>query len=149
MKKKYTLTLLIILSILILSGCTANETGNSLHAFTERMNNFNENYSLSENGYIFNDSKLVYIADCLEIKEESLQMIKENSDLLIMPLTILKSQWAKPYHMGLEKLLEYVNIIKPKKTIINHMAVECDYDVVNSLTPENAFPAYDNLVVEF
>ncbi len=101
------------------------------------------------NGYIFNDSKLVYIADCLEIKEESLQMIKENSDLLIMPLTILKSQWAKPYHMGLEKLLEYVNIIKPKKTIINHMAVECDYDVVNSLTPENAFPAYDNLVVEF
>ena len=29
------------------------------------------------------------------------------------------------------------------------MAVECDYDNVNDLTPENVFPAFDNMVIEF
>ena len=101
------------------------------------------------NGYIFNDNKLVYIADCLQIEEDSLSIIEEKSDLMVMPLTILETKWEKPYHMGLEKLLEYVNLVKPCKTIINHMATECDYDNVNALTPENVVPAYDNMVVKF
>lgn len=40
----------------VLSGCAVSETGNSLHAFTERMNKISESYSLTENGYIFNDT---------------------------------------------------------------------------------------------
>ena len=101
------------------------------------------------NGYIFNDNQLIYVADCLEIGDESLQLIKTNPKLMVMPLTIIHSKWEKPYHMGLEKILEYVNLMKPCKTVINHMASECDYDEVNNLTPENVFPAYDNMVVEF
>ena len=40
----------------VLSGCAVSETGNSLHAFTERMNKISESYSLTENGYIFNNT---------------------------------------------------------------------------------------------
>ena len=108
-----------------------------------------EGHPLLSNGYIFNDGELVYIADCNEISQESLRLIEKNPKLMVMPLTVIKSNWIKPYHMGLEKLLEYVNIIRPCKTIINHMASECDYDNVNNLTPENVYPAYDNMVVEF
>ena len=108
-----------------------------------------EGHPLLSNGYVFNDGELVYIADCNEISQESLRLIEKNPKLMVMPLTVIKSNWIKPYHMGLEKLLEYVNIIRPCKTIINHMASECDYDNVNNLTPENVYPAYDNMVVEF
>ena len=40
----------------VLSGCAVFETGNSLYAFTERMNKISESYSLTENGYIFNNT---------------------------------------------------------------------------------------------
>ncbi len=106
-------------------------------------------HPVTTNGYIFNDNELVYIADCLQIEDTSLRLIEKNPKLMVMPLTIIQSKWEKPYHMGLEKLLEYVNIIEPCKMVINHMAVECDYDNVNNLTPENVLPAYDNMVVEF
>ena len=106
-------------------------------------------HPVTTNGYIFNDNELVYIADCLQIEDISLRLIEKNPKLMVMPLTVIQSKWEKPYHMGLEKLLEYVNIIEPCKMVINHMAVECDYDNINNLTPENVLPAYDNMVVEF
>ncbi len=100
-------------------------------------------------GYAFNDGEIVYIADCKEILEKAFDKIKVRPKLMIMPLTVIKSHYQKFYHMELDKLLEYVNLIKPERTIINHMAIECDYDMVNALTPSNVFPAYDNMVVEF
>ena len=56
MKKKYILPFLAVFLMLFSGGCDVSETGNSLHAFTERMNKISETYSLTENGYIFNDN---------------------------------------------------------------------------------------------
>lgn len=108
-----------------------------------------EGHIVTSVGYAFNDGEIVYIADCKEILSEALDKIKVRPKLMIMPLTVIKSHYQKFYHMELDKLLEYVNLIKPERTIINHMAIECDYDTVNNLTPSNVFPAYDNMVVEF
>ena len=108
-----------------------------------------EGHPIQSSGYVFNDGELVYIADCNEISQENLRFINKNPKLMVMPLTVIKSNWKKPYHMGLEKMIEYVNMFKPCKAVINHMASECDYDNVNNLTPENVYPAYDNMVVEF
>lgn len=105
-----------------------------------------EGHSLQSNGYIFNDGDVVYISDCCSIPEKSLALIKKHPKLLVMPLTTINAQ---KYHMGLDKVLGYVNVIKPLRTIVNHMAVECDYDNVNVLTPDNVEPAYDNMLVEF
>lgn len=102
-------------------------------------------HTAKSSGYVFNGGEIVYIADCKEIPDESLSFIKKRPELLIMPLTTIVPQ---PYHMGLDKLLEYVNIIQPRQTIINHMAIECDYDCVNAITPANVCPAYDNMIVE-
>lgn len=96
-------------------------------------------------GYIFNDGEIVYIADCKGISETGLAQIKQRPQLLVLPLTTPEGQTT---HMGLDKLLEYVNIIKPYKTIINHMAIECDYDAINALTPFDVMPAYDNMAVD-
>ncbi len=108
-----------------------------------------DGHLVPSNGYIFNDGEIVHIADCREITQSALEKIKIRPKLMIIPLTTINSNYAKTSHMGLDKVLEYVNLIKPERTIINHMAVECDYDYVNALTPSHVFPAYDNMVVEF
>lgn len=53
MAKKCITPLLLILFILILGGCAVSETGNSLYAFTERMNKISDSYSLNQDGYIY------------------------------------------------------------------------------------------------
>ena len=101
------------------------------------------------NGYIFNDGEIVYVADCREISEVGLHKIKTTPKILVLPLTTPNAGYAKISHMGLDKVLEYVNLIKPERAIINHMAAECDYDEINSLTPANTFAAFDNMVIEY
>jgi phosphoribosyl 1,2-cyclic phosphate phosphodiesterase len=102
-------------------------------------------HPVTTNGYIFNDNELVYIADCLQIEDTSLRLIEKNPKLMVMPLTSIKSKWKKHYHMGLENLLEYVRIINPDRTIINHMAVESDYATVYSQCPNGVEPAFDTM----
>lgn len=105
-----------------------------------------KDHPLHSTGYIINGGDIVYIADCKKISEEGLKMIPQNPRILILPLTTLVPQ---PSHMGLEQVMSYIDMIKPQTAIINHMAVECDYDNINRLTPDNVFPAYDNMVIEF
>lgn len=103
-------------------------------------------HALSSNGYIFNGGEIVYVSDCRKILPEGLKIITKKPKLLILPLTTITPQ---NYHMGLKEVLQYIKLIDADKTIINHMAVECDYDAVNKLTPDNTFPAYDNMIIEF
>lgn len=106
-------------------------------------------HNLPSAGYVFNDGELVYIADCCAISENALEKIKVRPKLMIMPLTTVENHYVKKVHMDLDKVLKYVNLIKPERTILNHMAIECDYNCVNALTPENVEPAYDNMVIDF
>ena len=101
------------------------------------------------NGYVFNDGEVVYVADCREISASGLEKIKVKPKVLVLPLTTPNAGYAKISHMGLDKVLEYVNLIQPEKAVVNHMASECDYDEVSKLTPENVFVGYDNMVIEF
>lgn len=55
MKNKCILTTLVAV-IFMLTGCSLSSEGNTLHGFTQRMNEYPENYNLTESGYIF-DSK--------------------------------------------------------------------------------------------
>ena len=108
-----------------------------------------EGHLVPSNGYIFNDGEVVYVADCQAISEVGLKKIKVKPKVLVLPLTTPNAGYAKISHMGLDKVLEYVNLIKPERTILNHMAAECDYDEINESTPSSVFAAFDNMVVEY
>lgn len=101
------------------------------------------------NGYVFNDGEVVYVADCQEISQAGLKKIKTKPKVLVLPLTTPNAGYAKISHMGLDKVLEYVNLIQPEKAILNHMASECDYDEISRLTPSNVLVAFDNMMIEF
>ena len=57
MKKQILSILIIILSILTLNGCVFSTTGESLEAFSRRMNEINESYNMTSEGYIIDTEK--------------------------------------------------------------------------------------------
>lgn len=95
-------------------------------------------------GYIFNDGEVVYIPDFKEIAEKSYQHILRRPKLLVIPLT---TPYGQLTHAGLEDVLQVVERVNPERTVINHMASECDYDWVNEVTPDNVEPAYDGMEI--
>ena len=97
-------------------------------------------------GYIFNDGEVVFIADFREIPEHSLSLIKRQPEVLIMPLT---TPSGTRFHASLDKLLDYHEKLSPKRMIINHMAVESDYNEVYSHCPSNVEPAFDGMEIIF
>ena len=86
-------------------------------------------HNLESSGYIFNDGEVVYISDCRDIPDSALKLITKQPEVLIMPLTTPN---GTKHHMGLDDLLKYVKKINPKRTLINHMATESDYQNIST-----------------
>ena len=97
-------------------------------------------HNIESTGYIFNDGEIVFIADFREIPDSALSLIKRQPEVLIMPLTTPK---GTRFHASFNNLLDYHEKINPKRMIINHMAVESDYNEVYSHCPPGVEPAFD------
>lgn len=97
-------------------------------------------------GYIINN-EVVHLADFKELSASAEKRIAQiKPKLMVFPLTIIDNH---RYHLGLEKVLYYIDKFKPEHVVLNHMASECDYDYVNNHTPSNVEPAFDNLKLEW
>ena len=105
-----------------------------------------QGHNVECSGYIFNDGEVVHISDFRDIPESAFEFIKRRPEVLIMPLTTPE---GTRFHAGLTTLLEYAERIKAKKTIITHMAVECDYAAVKAQCPAGVEPAYDGYETEW
>lgn len=102
-------------------------------------------HNVESSGYIFNDGEVVIISDFREIPESAFAFIKKTPEVLVMPLTTLH---GTRFHAGFEDLLSYAERLDAKKTIITHMAVECDYADVYARCPRGMEPGYDGMVLE-
>lgn len=128
MKKKYLLPLLPTLLILLFCGCTVRETGNSLHAFTERMNKISESYSLTENGYIFNDTnKTLTRFYKFDVNEIMVQFTcDENNNLSRLDLVFANDCTKNPQELKFIKdcITAYINNTEKQTDLMN----ELDFD---------------------
>ena len=52
-----------------------------------------------------------------------------------------------PSHFNFYELLDFVNVIKPKKTILTNLGIQMDYNQLKKRLPKNIIPAYDGLVI--
>ena len=102
-----------------------NHNHGSIDAQTYRINNFA--YST--------DLKKFYNSDIEKLK---------NLDLWIVGL--LRND-PHPTHAGFEKIIEYINYIKPKKTILTHMAALLDEEELNSRLPDNVIAGHDGMEI--
>ena len=103
-------------------------------------------HNLPSYGYIIND-EIVHLSDFKILSNSAIKRIKEiKPKLLVMPLTVPTTH---VYHVGLEEAMNYVKMFDVEKVIFNHMASECDYDVINESTPDYVTPAYDGMKLEW
>lgn len=57
MKSRFFNLFCLFLSLITLCGCSFSNSGESLEAFSQRMNSLNENYNMNSNGYIIDTSQ--------------------------------------------------------------------------------------------
>jgi phosphoribosyl 1,2-cyclic phosphate phosphodiesterase len=52
-----------------------------------------------------------------------------------------------PTHPHLSQVLEWVEQLKPKRTVLTHLDNTMDYDTLVEELPEGVEPGYDNMVI--
>jgi phosphoribosyl 1,2-cyclic phosphate phosphodiesterase len=92
--------------------------------------------------YIIN-RELAYISDVSEILKKDLKYFKKLKYLIIDCL------WYNfhPSHFNLEKSLNLIDYLKPKKAILTNLSPVLDYKVLKKLVPKNVIPAHDGLTI--
>lgn len=92
-------------------------------------------------------SKMAYITDCREIPEEVLKTLRD-SKLELLFLDCLRYE-PHSTHLHFDLSLEYIQAIKPAKTILIHMGHEIDYlQILGDLrmrSMKNILPAVDGM----
>lgn len=92
--------------------------------------------------YMIN-KKLAYASDI------SLFYKKDYKRLTKLDYLIIDCLWYKNHsaHLNLDQVLELVNIITPKKTILTNMHSDLDYDQLKKKLPKIIIPGYDGMIV--
>ena len=121
----------------------ANVLQNSFSINNIKIQTFKHNHgSIDVQTYKFKN--FAYSTDIKKFYEKDLDKLK-NLDLWIVGLL---REDPHPSHAGFEQIIEYVNYIKPKKTILTHMTALLDEKTLISKCPNNVFPGYDGLEIE-
>jgi phosphoribosyl 1,2-cyclic phosphate phosphodiesterase len=94
-------------------------------------------------GYRFGAA--AYLTDMSDIPEESLPLLK---DLDILILDALRRE-PHPSHSHLDKSIELVNKIAPKRAFFTHISHDLDHEATNATLPANIRLARDGLQLDF
>ena len=95
---------------------------------------------IKSQSFIVNKS-CAYVSDCSKIYDNDLKFFHKLKYFVIDCLRIQKH----PSHLNLNKVLELVKIIKPKKTILTNLHSDLDYNSLLKILPKNIVPAYDGM----
>ena len=91
----------------------------------------------------FRINNFAYSTDIKNFYENDLDKLK-NLDLWIVGLLRYDSH---PSHAGFDQILDYINYLKPKRTLFTHMTALLDQEELLSKCPENVEPAYAGLEI--
>ncbi len=92
----------------------------------------------------FKIGNFAYSTDLKKFYDNDIDKLK-NLDLWIVGLL---REDDHPAHAGFDKIIEYINYIKPKKTIFTHMTALLDEVKLKSKCPKNVYPGYDGMVID-
>ena len=90
--------------------------------------------------YIINN-KIAYISDSNKIYDQDIKYFKNLKFLVIDCLRFEKH----PSHFNLEDVLNIVNFLKPKITILTNLHSDLDYNHLLKILPNKIIPGYDGL----
>lgn len=87
---------------------------------------------------------MAYSTDCVEMPDESLDKL-EGLDLFIVDCLRFEPHMT---HANFDKAMSWVELLRPKHTVLTHMNHMVDYDVIRARCPAGVEPAYDGLSIE-
>ncbi len=94
-------------------------------------------------GYRFGSA--AYLTDMSDIPPESLPLL-QGLDILILDALRAKPH---PSHSHLEKSVEFVNLLQPKRAFFTHMGHDIDHATTEAALPPHIRLAYDGLKLNF
>ncbi len=92
----------------------------------------------------FRINNFAYCTDVLNLNDYALNRLK-NLDLWIVDC--LRFEPHKT-HAHFDKVMKWIKLLAPKKTVLTHMNYEVDYDNIMSKVPKNCIAAYDGLKIK-
>ena len=120
-----------------------NEISGQFQIKDLKIKSFQQNHGFGETtGFRINN--IAYSTDVVELNEKAFSNLHD-LDLWIVDCLRFK---AHKTHSHFEKTMEWVNKIKPKKTILTHMNFEVDYDEITKKLPKNCYAGYDGLKIK-
>jgi len=93
----------------------------------------------------FRIADFAYLPDVSDIPDTALPLL-EGLDCWV--LDALRRR-PHPTHFHLDRSLEWIARMKPRRAILTNMHIDLDFDTVNRETPENVTPAHDLLTVRY
>jgi phosphoribosyl 1,2-cyclic phosphate phosphodiesterase len=87
---------------------------------------------------------VAYSTDVVQIPEESFAVL-EGLDLWIIGCLV---DYPHATHAHVEKALEWIDRVKPRRAVLTHMSSRLDYDTLCETLPPWVVPAYDGLIIE-
>ena len=75
---------------------------------------------------------------------------KDLKKFLKIDYLVIDCLWNRDFtfaHFNLDKVLDLVKFIKPKKTILTNMSTDLDFDQLKKKLPKNIVPGYDGMTV--
>jgi len=89
--------------------------------------------------------KLSYNTDlCAFYDEKALEKLKGIKVWILDCISYRENQ----KHLYYEKMLEWVSVVRPERTILTHMGSHMDYETLKNKLPEGIEPAYDGMIIE-
>ncbi len=88
--------------------------------------------------------KFAYSTDLKKFYNNDINKLK-NLDLWIVGLL---REDPHPAHAGFDQVMEFVNYIKPKKTVFTHMTALLDENLLKEKCPNNVIPGYDGMIID-
>ncbi|MCZ6863603.1 MAG: MBL fold metallo-hydrolase [Alphaproteobacteria bacterium] len=88
--------------------------------------------------------KLAYSNDVHELDEDAFAALK---DVEVWIVDALRHK-PHPTHAHLDRTLEWIARVKPRRAVLTNMHVDMDYQSLRRMLPEGVEPGYDGMVIE-
>ncbi len=92
----------------------------------------------------FRIDNFAYSTDVVRFPQRSLEQLK---GLDVWILDCLRIDVDHPTHAILNVVMEWIDQVRPKRTILTHMNNQTDYEILSKILPRYVEPAYDGLVL--
>jgi phosphoribosyl 1,2-cyclic phosphate phosphodiesterase len=87
---------------------------------------------------------LAYSSDLHALPDESLALL-ENLDIWIVDALRYSPH---PSHFSVERALEWIGRVKPRRAILTHLHMDLDYETLRRELPDGVEPAYDGMSLD-